>query len=100
MDNSISAKSLLSSIGDVNQWTVAHFFVELYTSANSDNAKSVNVDLVQWLNHNGNKKYTSGADKVTFYDFFDLIIFIRIFRINNSFMLICSNTSNKCIALC
>jgi hypothetical protein len=60
MDNSLSAASILATVGDVNHWTVAHFFVDLYTSA-EDTAKPLNVDLVKWL-HNDNETGSSKTD--------------------------------------
>jgi len=53
MDNSLSAASILATVGDVNQWTVARFIVdELYT-ADDDATESVSVDLVKWFNRDG-----------------------------------------------
>lgn len=78
MDNSLSAASILATVGDVNQWTVARFIVdELYT-ADDDATESVSVDLVKWFNRDGNKMHSSVANKVIF-------VFFRNFRINSFF---------------
>ena len=74
----LSAASLLGTIEDVNQWTVEHFFLELYSSAD-DAAKPVNVDLVKWLKRDGHKKHHSSADQV-FFRIFRPNSFFRIFR--------------------
>ena len=78
MENSLSAASILATVGDVNQWTVARFIVdELYT-ADDDATESVSVDLVKWFNRDGNKMDSSVANKVIF-------VFFRNFRINSFF---------------
>jgi hypothetical protein len=77
-DNSISAATLLSTVADINHWTIPHFFIELYTSAD-DAAKSVTVDLVKWLKHDN--KYSS-TDQVKLFRIFRTNIFFRKFRTN------------------
>jgi len=112
MDDTLSAASILASVGDVNHWTIAHFFVELYTSTDNT-AKPVNVDLVKWLN-NGNKTGSretetgsNVSDKVKLFRIFRLIAFFRFLRIKGN-VLFCqprvaffSNMSNKseCLVL-
>ena len=89
MDDTLSAASILASVGDVNHWTIAHFFVELYTSTDNT-AKPVNVDLVKWLN-NGNKTGSretetgsNVSDKVKLFRIFRLIAFFRFLRIKGN----------------
>ena len=74
----LSAASLLGTIEDVNQWTVEHFFLELYSSAD-DAAKPVNVDLVKWLKRDGHKKHLVVQIRY-FFEFFDLISFFAFFE--------------------
>lgn len=111
MDDTLSAASILASVGDVNHWTIAHFFVELYTSTDNT-AKPVNVDLVKWLHNNntGSRETETGSivsDKVKLFRIFRLIAFFRFLRIKGN-VLFCqprvaffSNMSNKseCLVL-
>jgi hypothetical protein len=78
MDNSLSAASILATVGDVNHWTVARFIVdELYTT-DDDAAKSVSVDLVKWFNRDGNKMDSSVANKVNCFEIFDPTHFSKL----------------------
>lgn len=111
MDDTLSAASILASVGDVNHWTIAHFFVELYTSTDNT-AKPVNVDLVKWLHNSntGSRETETGSivsDKVKLFRIFRLIAFFRFLRIKGN-VLFCqprvaffSNMSNKseCLVL-